>query len=90
MKAIKFFVTILLMAVMPMLIVSCKERNEPTNNTTGSGSTGPTITASIVGDWELLEITKTKENRIVPFTPGTKVLLEDYLKKIFFECGIGG
>lgn len=59
MKAIKFFVTILLMAVMPMLIVSCKERNEPTNNTTGGGSTGPNITASIVGDWELLEITKT-------------------------------
>lgn len=28
----------------------------------------------------LLEITKTKENRIVPFTLGTKALLEEYLK----------
>ena len=44
---------------MPMLIVSCKGRNEPTNNTTNSGSTGPTITASIVGNWELTEVVKT-------------------------------
>ena len=58
MKAIKFFVTTLLVAMMPMLMVSCEGGEEPTNNNPGSGTSGPTITASIVGNWELVEVIK--------------------------------
>lgn len=44
MKKIKFLVTTMLMAIVPMLFTSCEEKPEPTPE--------PTPEASIIGSWE--------------------------------------
>ena len=45
-------------------MVSCEGGEKPTNNNSG-GNSGPTITASIVGNWELKEVIRTNNEGAV-------------------------
>lgn len=52
MKDINFFVVMLMITIMPMFLISCGDKNDPTPD-------DPITTTSILGEWKLVDVTYT-------------------------------